>query len=213
MLISGFQSDRNIFTFKSLIIMRLIHTSLKAMRTKNNIFIIFIFLLTSCGDNKDGSSSVEDPIKNSSQIKKVENFALEYEIIVKNADLYRSTFRFNNTEDRSKLIDFFDDLSSSSKTKKLKFNFDEKEIPTAVYLGLGNETPTEIIFNEMKILYKNKILNISIENIQEYFDFNKFVTIDITNKTLVTNKVGGEFAPSLSLKTTVNEFFMIEDFQ
>lgn len=102
-------------------------------------------------------------------------------------------------EFQTKNITITENVSASSDFDNITANFGEN-ISKSFSITFGNKTEKEIEIASMRIAYGAKVVEISPENLSNYFVFTKYISQDsITNK-LITKKTGNTHTPTLMLK-------------
>lgn len=156
------------------------------------IFIMF-FTLASCNNSK--SSETEIPI-----VEVKEEFELVFELKTSLEDEFKVIVNNIKVDEfQKKSIQVIETIPPSSGYEKLKANFGDKNISNFILINLGKKEKV-VEFNYISFKYGQKSIVVDASNFDEFMNYNKFVSIDKSNFTITTQKIGNKHNPIISAK-------------
>jgi hypothetical protein len=163
--------------------------------------IVLVFFIASIGlACKNEQKSSEKPVDIEQVKEKKKEFIVTMSFKTNKEDSFN--LRLHNIvfdEFQTKNITITEKVSSSSGYDSLTANFGEN-ISNSFSITFGNKEVKEIEIASMSISYGDKIIEVSPENVSNYFVFTKYISQDTISKKLVTKKIGNTHTPTIILK-------------
>jgi hypothetical protein len=174
------------------------------MNIKFKLSIIFLSLmLCSCLEHDEAKNKdSETPTK-----EKKESNKLVFEIDLHTTEPDSFTFFSNDVflnNNQFMNIGITQRLNMNETTKNLKFEFPNNIKPDAMLgFSLGSEKTKEVTIKNIKLSYGDTKFDITSDNIENYFTFNKFIEYDASSKVIRTKRVDNLHNPLLFLRMKI----------
>lgn len=165
---------------------------------KKTVLLLFIVsILLSC---KNEAKPDNKPIDVEEVKKEKKEFIIKMNFKTNKDDSFN--LRLHNIvfdEFQTKNITITEKVSSTSDLDNLTANFGEN-ISNSFSINFGNNEQKEIEIASMSISYGDKKIEISPDNLSDYFVFTKYISQDTISKKLQTKKIGNTHTPTIMLK-------------
>lgn len=165
------------------------------MSNLNKLFLFLTLLIVSCQDTTSKLETKEAE-KANAEIKEPA-LTIEFNFKTNKPDVFK--IMMNNIEVdelQKKNIYFFENVTPSTTEDSITANFDPGNISNNILINIGNKVPKEVEIVSVVVTYGKKSFNISsVEDLDKYLAFNKFIDINGTSKTITTKRVEGALNP------------------
>lgn len=167
------------------------------------LFGILIFLLLTLSCNEKLEQTVTNQDVKSINIVNKKKLRIEIDYISFKSDDFRVILNNIKKGNQKLNITFTEAITGSNKTQKLVFEMPFSGKPTSVSFGLGNKEVKDFYFKNIKFFYDENSFSISEDNIDKYFNFNRFVSYDKLLKKIITKKINNLHSPVITIKPIV----------
>jgi hypothetical protein len=171
-----------------------------------NIFILVLglTLLFSCDKGKN-KGDIKLPQLHKTTLKKSKKIKIEIEYLSSKKDVFRLVL--NKIKNNNQVINLimFDSLKKSESIEKLFFELPFEGKPNSISFGLGNTEEKTISIKKIVLSYDQNNFVINENEVNKYFNYNKYASYDKLSKKIITKKIGNSHSPVISLKPSVKK--------
>lgn len=165
---------------------------------KKILLILVLISVISCKNEpkeEAKNSNPENVVESTKELEVIVNFKTnkedEFKLMLNNVKV---------DEFQRKNIHIMEKVVPTSGIETITANFGENNMSTVFYFNLGNKEPKEVEIESLSFKYGEKSISISPDQLEEYFAFNKFVTLDSVSHIFKTSKIDGQHYPNLIFK-------------
>lgn len=161
---------------------------------KTLLVFLFVSILACKSDNQDQVTIVEEKPVNEFivQLNYKSNFDDEFKLSLNNIKV---------NEFQKKNIQIIETVAKTTNLDKIVANFGEN-FSRSFTINFGMKKLKEIEIQSIDLTYGTNNLVVSPEELEKYFRFSKYITLDLDTKTLKTQKVDGKHVPLIFLNQT-----------
>ena len=167
------------------------------------IILVVILSITYIACKNESKESVQNETEKQIVEETKKEFTVKLNFKTNKEDSFK--IMLNNIqvdELQKKNIQVIEKVSPTTTTEMFTANFGEN-FSNNLIIGLGNKEIKTIEITSIELTYGNNSINISSNQISNYFVLNKFISQDENTFTLKTNKVGGKLNPNLIAKRKI----------
>ena len=104
---------------------------------------------------------------------------------------------------QKKNIHVIENIKATNKEDVLVAKFGPNNISKYLQIALGNKQPKQVTIESIEIKYGENNILIPKQNLNKYFNFNKFIEFDPISNKIQTKKIEGKHIPVMALKPYV----------
>lgn len=168
---------------------------------KITILLVLINLCISCNTSEKKTSNLSvTETETNENIKK--NLSVEFVFKTNKPDVfYIKMDNIEIDELQKKHIHIFENVTPTSKEDKIIAKFDAQNMSKHILINLGTKEIKEVEIIEIALSYGDNHYRFnSVNDINKYFAFNRFIDVEEDSKILKTKTVGGRHNPAISVR-------------
>lgn len=166
--------------------------------------LIFLFAVLSigCKNNDKQDTSV---VESKTAINQPKKLTVNFSFKTNKPDVFQIMMNNIEVDDlQKKNIQIFEDVVPSTGDDAIVAEFGANNMSKQIVFHLGNKTIKEVEIKSILVAYgKNQYNLTTVEDINKYLAFNKFVVRDTLNKTIKTKRVDGKLNPTFRIKNNL----------
>lgn len=161
-----------------------------------------LMTIIACNNTKENKSSKAEVTNNQQQAEPNEK-ELKLTMKFKTNKKDEFTFMMNEIsvdEFQTKNIHLVEKVSPTSTTDQIIGNFGPSNISNKMIISLGRKEPKELEIISINFEYGQSSVNISPEQLSDYFGFSKYSVLDSTTYKIKTIRVDNQHNPRLYVR-------------
>lgn len=173
---------------------------------KKVILVTLVFLIISCKNNKgELAKEATEEITEEVTVKKPEKLIVELELKYSESDeiiLSSSKVFINNN--RTMNLSVIEKVKKSDEFKTIILDFPENIKPDyQIYVNFGNKEEKSIEIKGVKITYGEVSYDVSPQEMNNYFNFNKYIKYNSEKGIMTIKKDNGKLNPLMFFRRKI----------
>ena len=151
-------------------------------------------------------TETNDKSDKSVKTKEIKRLIVDFSFKTDKIDNFRIMLNNIEIDEFQKMnIQVYEEVGPSSSYESINAIFPENHMSNNIVVNLGSKETKEVQIQKLRLSYGENTIEVTIDNIENYFSLNKFIELDKEERVLRTKKIDGAHNPILfSRKSIIN---------